>query len=234
MLYDLHLHSALSPCADNNMTPSTIVGMASLNGLEVIAITDHNSAKNLPAAKKAADYYNIKLLPGIEVCTAEEVHLLCYFPTIEIALEFSDIIYESLPNIPVDTSIWGEQLIMNEEDEVIGKMDKLLTLASGFDIYEITKMTENLSGIAVPAHIDKETNSLLSIMGFMPHDLNFKVVELMDSSKYPSYVEKGLLPNGLSIVTSSDAHSIEQLLAAGPHTLDSSNPIYTYIKNIYR
>ncbi len=115
LCYDLHLHSALSPCADNDMTPARIAGFLKLSGADVISICDHNSARNLPAAKKACDFYGVKLLPGIETNTAEEIHMLCYFPTVEAALDMGEEIYRTLPDIPVDKEIWGEQLIFDEE-----------------------------------------------------------------------------------------------------------------------
>ncbi|MEF9866230.1 MAG: PHP domain-containing protein, partial [Oscillospiraceae bacterium] len=102
MLYDLHLHTCLSPCANEDMTPSTVAGMAKLAGADLIAVTDHNSALNLPAAQKACDAYGLRLLPGIEVNTAEEIHLLCYFPSVKAALCMSDIIYSSLPDFEYD------------------------------------------------------------------------------------------------------------------------------------
>lgn len=232
MLYDLHLHSALSPCADNNMTPSLIIGMMSLAKAQAVAITDHNSALNLVAAQKAAEFYNVTLLPGIEVNSAEEIHLLCYFSSVELALEMGEIVYQSLPDIAVDTSIWGEQLVMNEEDEVVGRIDKLLTLASSYSIYEIIRIVESLKGIVVPAHIDKESNSLLAIMGLMHSDLNISTVEFINPKLYQEYMDKGLLPKGLGILRSSDAHCIQQLAEDSLSTLVEDNPIYRLIKSI--
>lgn len=225
MFYDLHLHSALSPCADNDMTPSTVVGLMVLAGAEVIAITDHNSARNLPAAKKAAENYNVKLIPGIEVNTSEEIHLLCYFKGVDEALKMGEMIYDSLPDIINDETIWGEQLVIDEEDEVIDKVDKLLSTASGFGIYELVKIVRELGGIAVPAHVDRDTYSLLSVLGFLPDDLDFEIIELQDVTKYAGYVEKGLLPEGLSVISSSDAHSISRLKRDNLPVLGSNNPI---------
>ena len=232
MIYDLHLHTCLSPCADDNMTPSNVVGMMSLAGAEVIAVTDHNSARNLVAAKKAADFYNIKLLPGIEVNTAEEIHLLCYFCGIEEALEMGEEIYNSLADISVDTQIWGEQLIVDENDEIVGSLDKLLTLASSYDIYAVKQMTEALGGIAVPAHIDRDSSSLLSIMGFMPVDLDFRIVELTDITRYSEYVKTGVLPPMLDLLESSDAHSLDQLTRNNIPRLAKDHEILKYIRRI--
>ena len=116
MLYDLHIHSCLSPCGDDEMTPNNICGMAHLAGLEVIAVTDHNAAANLPAVKKVADSFGIMLIPGIEMCTAEDIHLLCYFETVEKCLEFEKTVLDSLPPIKNKKHIYGNQLIRDEND----------------------------------------------------------------------------------------------------------------------
>ena len=232
MLYDLHIHSALSPCADNNMTPAAIMGMMSLAGADVVTISDHNSALNLPAAQKAADFYNLKLLPCIEVNTAEEIHILSYFRRIEDALKMGELIYDSLPDVAVDSLIWGEELVMDEEDVVLMKVGKLLALASGYDIYEIVRMTEEFGGMAVPAHVDRESNSLLSVMGFMPSDLEFRVVEMTDPSRYEDYIQKKLLPEGLKIITSSDSHCMQQLVRDTLPTLEADNPLTELIYSL--
>ena len=136
MRYDLHLHTCLSPCADRDMTPATVAGLAKLAGAELIAVTDHNSALNLPAAEKACREYGLHLLPGLEVTTAEELHLLCYFKTVEAALEYGRELYAALPALPCDPVIWGEQWVTDEEDRVLDKVDKLLTAACAWPLEE--------------------------------------------------------------------------------------------------
>lgn len=211
MRYDLHLHSCLSPCAQDDMTPATVAGMAKLAGADLIAITDHNSAANLPAALTACEAYGIQLLPGIEVNTAEEIHVLCYFKTVAQALAFGDILYDALPRFPYDETIWGRQLVMNADDEITGSIDKLLTGAVSMDIYSVKALCEEMGGIAVPAHVDKDSYSLLSVLGFLPEDLSFSMLELRSPETLSDYVQKGRLPAGCEILTSSDAHCIEQI-----------------------
>lgn len=193
------------------MTPATVAGMAKLAGAELIAITDHNSALNLPAAERACKEYGLLLLPGIEVNTAEEIHLLCYFKTVKTALEFGELLYRHLPAFPYDAAIWGAQLVMNERDEVIGTVDKLLTGAVNLDIYTVKTECERLGGIAVPAHVEKESYSLLSVLGFLPPDLDFEAVELQNPAQLEGLVATRRLPGGLQILTSSDAHQIEAI-----------------------
>ena len=229
MYYDLHIHSALSPCADDDMTPANIAGFAKLAGAELIAVSDHNSARNLQAVQKACDYYDIRLLPAIEANTAEEIHLLCYFPTIEAALEMGSQIYESLPDIAVDSSVWGNQLIIDENDAVIGTVEKLLTLASGMGIYEMGETVKRLGGVAVPAHADRDSYSLLTVMGFLPEDLGFEMIELTQAHKYQMYCSTKRLPPGLEILTSSDAHSLQQLIRDPLPTLEESHRLFRMI-----
>lgn len=209
MTYDFHIHSCLSPCAEDDMTPANIAGFAKLNGIDAIAITDHNSALNLPAAQKACNAYGVKLLAGIEMNTEEEIHLLLYFPSIDAALEMGEAIYEKLPAMPYDTNIWGRQLVMDENDNILAKPNKLLTTAASIDIYKAKAMCEGLGGIAVPAHVDKDSYSLLSVLGFAPDDLPFEAYELAR----PEHTMQKLLaahrlPEGKEILTSSDAHHL--------------------------
>ncbi len=208
MLYDLHIHSCLSPCAEDDMTPATILGMAKLAGADLVAIADHNSALNLPAARLCAEAYGVRLLPAIEVNTEEEIHLLCYFPTVEAALEMGKKIYAALPSFPYDPRIWGRQLVVNEDDEQTGSVDKLLSGALAMNIYQVKSLCESLGGVAIPAHAEKDSYSLLSVMGFCPEDLDFAVYELKDPEKYPELVGRGLLMPDREILTSSDAHCI--------------------------
>lgn len=211
MLYDLHIHSCLSPCAEDDMTPAAVVGLARLAGAEIVAVTDHNSALNLPAAKAAAEAYGVRLIPGIEVNTEEEIHLLCYFPNLESAMEMSERIYSVLPDFPYDPNIWGRQIVMDEDDRELHCVDKLLTGAAAMNIYEAKALCEALGGMAVPAHAEKDSYSLLSVMGFCPEDLDFKAYELKDPEKYEELVTRGLLMPERTVFCSSDAHNRESI-----------------------
>lgn len=222
MLYDLHMHSCLSPCADDDMTPATIAGMAKLAGADLIAICDHNAALNLPAAQRACETYGLRLLPGIEVNTAEEVHVLCYFKTVETALQFGETLYAALPAFPYDETVWGKQLIMDENDEITGTVEKLLTGAVQMDIYDIKAACEALGGIAVPAHVDADSFSALAVLGFLPDDLPFAALEMRRPERLAELAEKRLLPAGREVLCSSDAHCIERI-ACDLHTLSETS-----------
>lgn len=230
MLYDLHMHTCLSPCADDNMTPATVVGMAKLAGVEAVAITDHNSALNLPAAMAAARAYGVKLLPGIEVNTAEEIHLLCYFETVTRALEFGEKLFAALPEFPYDPQVWGRQIVMNEDDEELYDVKKLLTGAVNMSIYECKAVCEVMGGVVIPAHAEKDSFSLLSVLGFCPDDLDFEAFELKDPSRYDELVSRRLLPPGRRIYSSSDAHCIEKI-AEHPLELPEGSVLRQMIEN---
>lgn len=228
--YDLHMHSCLSPCADNNMTPALIAGMSKLAGLDVMAVCDHNSAENLPAAKKACDAYGLRLLCGIEVTTAEEIHVLCYFKSLEAAVLAGRIFYDSLPDIPCDEKIYGEQLIVNEDDEEIGRLTKLLTNATSFDIYDTFNLAREYGGIAVPAHIDKDSYSVLSVLGIMPEDLPLSAVEVKFPERLQSLIDRGQLTAPREVLHSSDAHIMEDI-AKSPQLLRDDSCLIPFISD---
>lgn len=119
MYVDLHIHSCLSPCADDDMTPANICGMASIKGLDAIAVTDHNCARNLPYVKEAADAFHLILLPGMEITTREEVHVLGYFPTVEVAMEAGEFFASHLPPMKNRPAFFGRQLVVDTDDQVV-------------------------------------------------------------------------------------------------------------------
>ena len=125
LAYDLHIHSCLSPCGDEDMTPANIAGMAMIKGLKIIALTDHNTARNAPALIRAAEEYGITVLPGMELTTAEEVHVVCLFAKEEDALAFDACVYDQLIKVRNRKEFFGGQVLMNERDEVIGKEENL-------------------------------------------------------------------------------------------------------------
>jgi PHP family Zn ribbon phosphoesterase len=203
---DLHIHSALSPCADNDMTPNNIINMAILKGLDLISVTDHNSSFNLPALMHAAVEKGIMFIPGIEVQTKEEVHMLCYFKSIANAVKFGDIIYESLPDIKINESLFGEQLIFDSDDNITGKLDKLLLSSACFTIGDLLSLVDEYEGACIPAHIDRSSFSILSNLGFIPENLNIKAVEV--AVKETASFASPLYPliKGFRTIKSSDAH----------------------------
>ena len=209
MFVDLHIHSCLSPCADDDMTPANICGMAHIKGLDAIAVTDHNTARNLPYVKEAADYYHLILLPGMEVTTREEVHLLGYFPTVEDALEAGEVFSSHLPKMPNRPKFFGNQYIMNTDDEIMGEEMRMLIGATDLDLTECTEIIRKRGGVAIPAHINRGSNGLLVNLGLMPQEPAYPVVEVarhMDI--HPSIVKDRM------VLYSSDAHQLGNIMEA--------------------
>ena len=213
--YELHCHSCASPCGDDSMTPVMLCGMAALEGIQLLAVTDHNCAANLPAAEEACAAYGLTLLPGIEVTTEEEIHLLCYFPTVEAAQAMGTLLYEYLPDIPCEPDFFGNQLVMDSDDNIIDRPEKLLINATLLDLARTKVLAEQLGGLCVPAHLDKDSTSVLSVLGIMPEELDFPCVEFRDPARVQRFVELGALPPPREVLTSSDAHRIEALGEAG-------------------
>ncbi len=202
LYYDFHIHSALSPCGDNDMTPNNLINMSIIKGLDAVALTDHNACENIRAAAAVAGD-KIIFIPGMEVETSEEVHIVTLFPTADAAEEMQRILVDSSPYIPNRPEIFGNQYIMDENDEICGEIDRMLVTASGLDIYTVVAAAKDLGGIAYPAHIDRESYSVLSNLGFIPPDLDISTVEITEKSRTAL---EGEYSNRYNIITSSDAH----------------------------
>ncbi len=219
--YDFHIHSCLSPCGDSEMTPNNLVNMAQLTGLSAIALTDHNTCQNCAAAAAVAQEIGMIFLPGMELCTAEEAHVVCLFPTLDAAQTFEKLVASQLPPIQNRPEIFGEQLVCDEQDRVIGTYDILLTTASSISVDSVVALVRSLGGTAFPAHIDRPSYSVTASLGDLP-PLGFTAIEITASgnvndlqARYPEIVGKPLLQN-------SDAHRLEDIQDAGPY-LDLPN-----------
>ena len=203
---DLHVHTALSPCGDDDMTPNNIVNMALLKGLDLIAITDHNSCANVEAVMEAGRNKGLMVIPGIEVQSKEEVHLICLFKKLEKALEFGELIYNSLGNVPNNEELFGKQLILDVSDNVTGKLEKLLLSSSSYSINEIFELVMTYDGICIPAHIDRSSYSIISNLGFIPPGLKLNAVEISKNSSVETVLEKMPYIKNYKHIISSDAH----------------------------
>ena len=211
LYYDLHIHSCLSPCGDDDMTPANIAGMAAVKGLDVITLTDHNSCKNCPAILKHGEEYGITVIPGMELTTAEEVHVVCLFPALGDAMAFDGYVYEHLLPIKNREDIFGKQQIMDADDQVTGNVERLLIGATDISFDQVFGLVEAYRGIAYPAHIDKSTTSLLSNLGFVPPDSSFTCAEISTfdhlhqiQKEHPYFLQCKML-------SSSDAHYLEDI-----------------------
>ena len=206
LYYDLHIHSSLSPCASDDMTPGNIVTMATVKDLDVIALTDHNSCKNVPAFLQLAKKYNIIAIPGIELSTIEDIHVLGLFPTLEDSMKFDKHIYHKLSDVKNNEEIFGRQEIYNENDEIVASEEKLLINGALITIDEAYDKINSYKGIMIPAHIDKPANSLLSNLGFIPENSKFTCVEVKDKEKEEYIISKNPCLEKCNIIYNSDAH----------------------------
>lgn len=209
--YDLHVHSCLSPCADNDNTPNNLAGMAALNGISIMALTDHNSCRNCPAFFAAAKRYGIIPVPGMELTTAEDIHVVCLFEELEDALRFNDEIDRRRIMIPNRKDIFGDQLILDETDEVIGEEAYLLSNATTVTLEEVPELVKTYRGVSYPAHIDREANGIIAVLGTFPEKPFFTAAELHFSKNLETYPKEFPILNGKTLVVSSDTHYLGDL-----------------------
>lgn len=213
--YDLHIHSCLSPCGDADMTPNNIVNMALLCGLKMIALTDHNSCKNCHAFLQAAKRAGLAALPGMELCTAEECHVVCLFPAFEAAAAFDTFIEKTLPPVPNRPDIFGEQLILDGMDQEIGRYERLLATASSVSVDHIVEIARRYGGTAFPAHVDRPSYSVTASLGTIP-PVGFHAVEVSSNGDAEKLTEQYEEMRGKPILFNSDAHYLGQIQEAGP------------------
>ncbi len=231
MKYDLHIHSCLSACADSDMTPNNIAGMAHLENLEVIAIADHNSAKNLQGALKKCKEYNIKLLYALEVTSSEDVHLVCYFNNLENCTSFSDEIYTLIPKIPNRIGIYNPQNVLDENEKTIYTEPYLLSVACSLSVSEVVNLVHFYKGLCYYAHIDKNTNSIINILGDVPSDVNIDGFEMINLDLLEEYILKYPNLKNLDYLQNTDAHSL-YLIGENNKFLSEKSSLYNYIKTI--
>ena len=211
LAYDLHIHSCLSPCGDMDMTPNNIAGMAMIKGLQIIALTDHNTCRNAPALIKAGEEYGLIVLPGMELTTQEEVHVVCLFAETQDALAFDSYVYERLIKVKNKVKIFGEQVMMNEMDEPIGEEEYLLINATEIPFDDVYDAVTSFNGIMIPAHLDKSTTSLISNLGMVPPDSKFTCAEVRHLEKLHGLMKEHPYLEHCRIISDSDAHYLEDI-----------------------
>lgn len=208
---DFHIHSALSPCGDGDMTPSNIVNMALLKGLDIIAVTDHNSCSNLPAVMEVARENGLMVIPGMEVQTKEEVHILCLFKRMEGAMKFAEIVYNSLPDIKNNEEVFGLQLVFNRFDEIIKKEDRLLLSSTVLSVDDVFILVRGLGGVCIPAHVDRQGFSIITNLGFIPPGLKVRTIEISKKCTPADVFVKYPFLNKFNYIISSDAHYLQDI-----------------------
>lgn len=205
---DLHIHSALSPCAEKEMTPVTIVGQAALSGLDFVAISDHNAIGHVPLAVRAGEEFGVNVVPAVEVQTNEDIHLLCMFRTYgELEEFFSRLPLSERKN---RADLFGEQLYFDEDDNVVGCEERMLLDSAAISCNDVRELAFALGGAAVPAHIDRDANSMLKILGAVPEE--YPVVEL---STRATAEEIAKWSRTRLVIVDSDAHVLDDISEKG-------------------
>lgn len=208
--YDLHIHSCLSPCGDDDSTPANIAGMAAVSELDIVALTDHNTVKNCPAFFEAAEKLGIIPIAGMELTTSEDIHVVCLFRTLSDALRFDAEIEGHRILIENRTDIFGNQLIADADDNIIGIEKYLLSWATDISVDDVPSIVERFDGVCYPAHIDRMANGIIAVLGTLPHTPCFTAVEFHDKDKIEDYSALYNL-KGKTKIVSSDAHFLHDI-----------------------
>jgi len=211
---DLHIHTSLSPCTDKEMFPQRIIKQAKMNDLDIVGICDHNSAENVVATKKIGQREDVAVIGGIEATSQEEVHILALFDKIKELFEFQEIIYEKLSGFN-DEKVFGKQLIINENNEIVGSNNRLLIGATSLSLEEIVQAIYSLGGLTIASHIDRESYSIIAQLGFIPEGLLLDALELSPNyeRKTICVADRQVNPElyGFPLVTFSDAHFLKDI-----------------------
>ncbi|PAB61388.1 PHP domain-containing protein [Anaeromicrobium sediminis] len=209
---DLHIHSSLSPCSSENMTPNNIINMSLLKGLDVIAITDHNTTENCEVCMTLGKEKGLLVIPGMELQTKEEAHFVCLFRDIKDADKFKNLVYDKLPNKKNDPKFFGNQWIFDKDDNIIGENERLLINSVNMSCNEAFKIIERLEGVMIPAHVDKKAFSIIANLGFIPTDMDIKTLEISRKCDENSFTKKYKYLSKYNFIKNSDAHFLGDIL----------------------
>lgn len=225
MFYDLHIHSCLSPCAEDEMTPNNICAMALVKGLELIAVTDHNSVKQLPSVAKVAERMELRMLYGCELETAEEVHVLGLFAKLDDAMSLQNWIDSVMSVIPNDVDYFGKQEIMDDNDQIIGSEPRLLLVSLEASLEETIDAIHSHGGKVVLAHVLDRANSVTRQLGFIPPGLKY------DGLEVKSLEQKSQVLKTHSWITED---STEWFIDSDAHRLgDISEPVNSIQESVF-
>ncbi len=212
---DLHIHSCLSPCAEEEMTPGNIAGVARLNGLDIAALTDHNTCGNCASFFAACENYGVVPVAGMELTTSEDVHLLCLFKTLSDATAFSAAVNDKRIRIKNKPEIFGRQLLIDLDDEPCGEEAFLLLNATTLSLEDAANLCASFRGAYIPAHVDREFNGMLSVLGGVPETPELPTVEVRNPESLPELERGHPLLKRKRVIVSSDAHRLWEIAEKG-------------------
>lgn len=230
---DLHIHTCLSPCADLTISPMRAVTCARRRKLDMIAVCDHNSAENVTAACAVGREKGVAVLPGMEITTREEVHLLAIFDHPRQALELQAAVYARLPAGQNDEKLFGRQIIANENDEVEGYNPRLLISATSWPLADAVKKIHELDGLAIPAHVDRPAFGILGQLGFIPENLDLDALEISPQTRLEQIRRSESASSRFPMYHASDAHELKDIGRARAWFLVSA-PTVNELRRVFR
>jgi PHP family Zn ribbon phosphoesterase len=211
ILADLHLHTVLSPCAEVEMIPPLIVRRALALGVSLIAVTDHNAAGNCAAVMRSAEGTGLAVLPGMEVQTSEEIHILCLFDTLEQVLTWQGTVFDHLPDRPNPEDVLGAQFVVDADGEYLRTETRLLLTSTDLSLDEVVQRVRTLGGLPIPAHIDRPSFSLLANLGFVPPALDVPALELFRFTEPAVAIGRQPSLARWPLIRNSDAHQLSDI-----------------------
>jgi hypothetical protein len=210
---DLHVHTVLSPCAEVEMIPPLIIRRVRELGLELIAVTDHNSAENAEAVQRAAVGSGVTVLPGMEVQTREDIHLLCIFDTLDQVLDWQEVVYAHLPPLPNRAEFFGAQYVVDETGDYVRTNERLLLTATSLSVEDVVSGVRQRKGLPIAAHVDRMAYSLIATLGFVPDGLALAALEISAAISVREVLGRFPQVAGWPLDCSSDAHRLGDLRA---------------------
>ncbi len=210
--FDFHIHSALSACAEDTMSPRQILSRAKEAGLRFIAISDHNASANVaPALLASSDFEGISLIPGIEVSSVEEAHFIALFQELTALDDFQKLVDSHLPPGENPEEIFGYQLIYDSEDEITGTDDRLRQVGTSLPVESIVSEVKARGGFVLPSHVFKNKFSIKSQLGILLPGLGFDAVEIGAKQWVSEKYQIGMRVEGYPAITGSDSHFLESV-----------------------
>jgi len=218
---ELHVHTVLSPCAEVEMIPPLIVRTAIERGIHIIAVTDHNASANVAAVQQAAEGSTLTVLPGMELQTREEVHVLCLFDTLDQLTAWQAVVDAHLPDMENNIEYFGEQFVVDHTGEFIRRETRLLITSANLSLTQAIVGVTELGGLAVPAHVDRTAFGLIAILGFVPTDVPIKALEISRHLRPDTAVQKYPQLDGMPLLRGGDAHRLDEFLGANVFRLEA-------------
>ncbi len=216
---ELHIHTVLSPCAGVEMIPPLIIQRALALNLNLIAITDHNSGENAAAVIKAAEGQDLTVLPGMELQTEEEVHILCLFDTLEQLDALQTVVDKTLPPIENNIEFFGEQFVVDHTGEFICRKKQLLITSTKMSFEEVYQHIHALGGLFIPAHVNRQAYGLIDHLGFVPPTVQPDALEISRHITPQEALTQFPQIKGYPLIQSGDVHYLDDFLGVNQFVL---------------